>query len=184
MAVSMFTTFTGGVGSLVSLMFAVFTASGLFAYLMDSTGCAMSVGKTMVKWLGVDRAYLAITLTTVILLVAGVGTYMQVIVVLAIPLMKACLLYTSNRLQAAQAMHLTPIQNSLYKSVRYLDESTHQKRQTEIGHTLGYLRFRASDLGGLPGYPDMRGAVPLLAPLCLVPARQAGQTVDKRLRAT
>ena len=89
MAVSMFTTFTGGVGSLVSLMFAVFTASGLFAYLMDSTGCAMSVGKTMVKWLGVDRAYLAITLTTVILLVAGVGTYMQVIVVLAIPLMKA-----------------------------------------------------------------------------------------------
>ena len=43
----------------------------------------------MVKWLGVDRAYLAITLTTVILLVAGVGTYMQVIVVLAIPLMKA-----------------------------------------------------------------------------------------------
>ena len=89
MAVSMFTTFTGGVGSLVSLMFAVFTASGLFAYLMDSTGCAMSVGKIMVKWLGVDRAYLAITLTTVILLVAGVGTYMQVIVVLAIPLMKA-----------------------------------------------------------------------------------------------
>lgn len=39
----------------------------------------------MVKWLGVDRAYLAITLTTVILLVAGVGTYMQVIVVLGNP---------------------------------------------------------------------------------------------------
>ena len=87
-AVSMFSTFTEGVGSLVALMFAVFTASGLFAYLMDSTGCAMSVGKTMVKWLGVDRAYLAITATTVILLVAGVGTYMQVVVVLAIPLMK------------------------------------------------------------------------------------------------
>ena len=88
-AVSMFTTFTGGVGSLVSLMFMVFTASGLFAYLMDSTGCALSVGKTMVKWLGVDRAYLAITATTVILLVAGVGTYMQVVVVLALPLMRA-----------------------------------------------------------------------------------------------
>ena len=89
LAVSMFTTFTGGVGSLVSLMFMVFTASGLFAYLMDSTGCALSVGKTMVKALGVDRAYLAITLTTVILLVAGVGTYMQVVVVLALPLMRA-----------------------------------------------------------------------------------------------
>ena len=89
LAVSMFSTFTSGVGSLVSLMFMVFTASGLFAYLMDSTGCAMSVGKTMVKFLGVDRAYLAITATTVILLVAGVGTYMQVVVVLALPLMRA-----------------------------------------------------------------------------------------------
>ena len=89
LAVSMFDTFTSGVGSLVTLNFAVFTASGLFAYLMDKSGCAMSVGKTMVKWLGVDRAYLAITLTTIILLVAGVGTYTMVIVVLAIPLMKA-----------------------------------------------------------------------------------------------
>ncbi len=89
LAVSMFSTFTGGVGSLVTMMFMVFTASGLFAYLMDVTGCAMSVGKTMVKWLGVDRSYLAITATTVILLVAGVGTYTMVVVVLAIPLMKA-----------------------------------------------------------------------------------------------
>lgn len=89
LAVSMFSTFTGGVGSLVTMMFMVFTASGLFAYLMDVTGCAMSVGKTMVKTLGVDRSYLAITATTVILLVAGVGTYTMVVVVLAIPLMKA-----------------------------------------------------------------------------------------------
>jgi H+/gluconate symporter-like permease len=89
LATSMFTTFTTGVGSLVTLMFMVFTISGLFAYLMDITGCAMSVGKTMVKWIGVDRAYLAITATTVILLFAGIGTYLFVIVVLAAPLMKA-----------------------------------------------------------------------------------------------
>ena len=44
LAVSMFDTFTGGVGNLVVLMFMVFTASGLFAYLMDVTGCAMSRG--------------------------------------------------------------------------------------------------------------------------------------------
>ena len=89
LAVSMFDTFTAGAGSLVTMMFMVFTASGLFAYLMDVSGCAMSVGKTMVKWLGVNRSYLAITATTVILLVAGVGTYMMVVVTLAIPLMKA-----------------------------------------------------------------------------------------------
>ena len=56
---------------------------------MDKTGAAMSVGKTMVKWFGVERSWLAISITTVILLVAGVGTYTMVVVVLAIPLMKA-----------------------------------------------------------------------------------------------
>jgi H+/gluconate symporter-like permease len=70
-------------------MFFVFTASGLLAYLMDKTGAAMAVGKTMVKWMGVERSWLAITITTVILLLAGVGTYTYVVVVLAIPLMKA-----------------------------------------------------------------------------------------------
>ncbi len=85
----MFSTFPSGVGELVTMMFFVFTASGLFANLMEKTGCAMSVGKTMVKWLGVDRSWIAISLTTVILLFAGVGTYTYVIVVLALPLMKA-----------------------------------------------------------------------------------------------
>jgi H+/gluconate symporter-like permease len=89
LATSMFSTFPSGVGSLVTMMFFVFTASGLFATLMERTGCAMSVGKTMVKALGVDRAWIAISLTTVLLLFAGVGTYTYVIVVLAIPLMKA-----------------------------------------------------------------------------------------------
>jgi H+/gluconate symporter-like permease len=89
LATSLFTTFPSGVGSLVTMMFFVFTASGLFATLMEKTGCAMSVGKTMVKWLGVDRSWMAISATTVILLFAGVGTYTYVIVVLALPLMKA-----------------------------------------------------------------------------------------------
>ena len=89
LATSLFSTFPSGVGSLVSMMFFVFTASGLFAMMMEKTGCAMSVGKTMVKWLGVDRSWIAISATTVILLLAGVGTYTYVIVVLALPLMKA-----------------------------------------------------------------------------------------------
>ncbi len=89
LATSLFSTFPSGVGSLVSMMFFVFTASGLFAMMMEKTGCAMSVGKTMVKWLGVDRSWIAISATTVILLFAGVGTYTYVIVVLALPLMKA-----------------------------------------------------------------------------------------------
>lgn len=86
---SIFTTFPTGVASLVGLMFFVFTASGLLAYLMTATGCAMSVGHRMVKLLGVDKCYLALTLTTVILLLAGVGTYVQVVCVLALPLMQA-----------------------------------------------------------------------------------------------
>ena len=89
LAVSLFTTFPTGVGSLVTQMFFVFTASGLLAYLMDKTGAAMAVGKTMVKLFGVERSWLAITITTIILLVAGVGTYTMVVVVLSIPLMKA-----------------------------------------------------------------------------------------------
>lgn len=89
LAVSMLTTFPSGVGTLVTQMFFVFTASGLLAYLMDKTGAAMSVGKTMVRWFGVERSWLAITITTIILLLAGVGTYTMVVVVLAIPLMRA-----------------------------------------------------------------------------------------------
>lgn len=86
---SMFTTFPTGVSSLVLLMFAVFTASGLLAYLMEKTGCAMAVGNQLVKWFGVDRCYLALTLTAVILMLAGVGTYVYVVCVLAMPVMKA-----------------------------------------------------------------------------------------------
>lgn len=89
LAVSMLSTFPTGVGTLVTQMFFVFTASGLLAYLMDKTGAAMAVGKTMVKLFGVERSWMAISITTVILLLAGVGTYTMVVVVLAIPLMKA-----------------------------------------------------------------------------------------------
>lgn len=89
LAVSMLEVFPSGVGTLVTQMFFVFTASGLLAFLMDKTGAAMAVGKTMVKWFGVERSWLAITITTIILLLAGVGTYTMVVVVLAIPLMKA-----------------------------------------------------------------------------------------------
>ncbi len=86
---SIFTIFPNGVASLVGLMFFVFTASGLLAYLMTHTGCAMSVGHRMVQLLGVDKCYLALTATAVILLLAGVGTYVQVVAVLAMPLMQA-----------------------------------------------------------------------------------------------
>jgi H+/gluconate symporter-like permease len=86
---SIFETFPAGAASLVELMFFVFTASGLLAYLMMQTGCAMSVGRTMVKLLGTDRCYLALTITAVILMLAGVGTYSQVVCVLALPLMEA-----------------------------------------------------------------------------------------------
>ena len=89
LAESMLSIFPSGVAELVTLMFFVFTASGLLGYLMDKTGAAMSVGKTMVRLLGVERSWLAITVTTVILLLAGVGTYTMVVVVLAIPLMRA-----------------------------------------------------------------------------------------------
>lgn len=89
LAESMLNIFPSGVAELVTLMFFVFTASGLLGYLMDKTGAAMSVGNTMVKLLGVERSWLAITVTTVILLLAGVGTYTMVVVVLALPLMKA-----------------------------------------------------------------------------------------------
>ena len=89
LATSIFSTFPSGVGSLVTMMFFVFTASGLFALMMEKTGCAMSVGNTMVKWLGVDRSWIAISVTTILLLLAGVGTYTYVVVVLSMPLMKA-----------------------------------------------------------------------------------------------
>lgn len=86
---SIFTTFTGGVGTLVSTMFAVFTAAGLLGYLMQETGASMAIGRQFVKWLGVDRAPYILALTTTVLLVAGVGTYIFVMVVLAAALMEA-----------------------------------------------------------------------------------------------
>ena len=101
---SMFTTFTGGVGTLVTQMFGLFTVSGLLGYMMDRTGCSMSVGKKMIKWLGVDRCYLAISATAVILMLAGVGTFMYVVVVVALPLMKAANLPRRIGMVAAQGI--------------------------------------------------------------------------------
>jgi H+/gluconate symporter-like permease len=87
--VSIFSTFTGGVGTLVTTMFALFTASGLLGYLMQETGASMAIGQKFVKWLGVDRAPYILALTTTLLLIAGVGTYIFVMVVLAAALMEA-----------------------------------------------------------------------------------------------
>ena len=71
--VSMFEVFPSGVASLVSMMFWVFTVSGLLGFLMDETGCSKAVGNQMIKWLGKDRAWMAISATAVILMLAGVG---------------------------------------------------------------------------------------------------------------
>ena len=102
--VSVFEVFPSGVASLVELMFFVFTFSGLLAYLMDKTGCSMAVGKTMIKLLGVDRAWIAISATSVILMLAGVGTFIFVVVVVAAPLMQAANLPRKVGMIAAQGI--------------------------------------------------------------------------------
>ena len=103
-ATSIFTTLPSGIASLVSMMFWVFTMSGLLGYLMDKTGASQSVGNTMIKLLGTDRAWLAITLTAVILMVAGVGSFMLVVVVVANPLMKSANLPRKVGMLAAQGI--------------------------------------------------------------------------------
>ncbi len=102
--VSIFETFPSGVASLVQMMFFVFTMSGLLGFLMDETGCSKSVGNTMIKLLGTDRAWLAISLTAVILMLAGVGTFIFVVVVVAAPLMKAANLPRKVGMIAAQGI--------------------------------------------------------------------------------
>ena len=102
--VSIFETFPAGVASLVQMMFFVFTMSGLLGFLMDETGCSKAVGNTMIKLLGTDRAWLAISLTAVILMLAGVGTFIFVVVVVAAPLMKAANLPRKIGMLAAQGI--------------------------------------------------------------------------------
>ena len=102
--VALFETFPAGVASLVQMMFFVFTMSGLLGYLMDKTGASMSVGNTLIKVLGKDRAWLAITITAVILMCAGVGTFMLVICVIANPLMKSANLPRKVGMIAAQGI--------------------------------------------------------------------------------
>lgn len=102
--VSIFETFPSGVASLVTLMFFVFTFSGLLGYLMDETGCSKAVGKKMIDLLGTDKAWLAITFTAVILMIAGVGTFIYVVVVVAAPLMKEANLPRKVGMIAAQGI--------------------------------------------------------------------------------
>ena len=101
---ALFETFPAGVANLVQMMFFVFTMSGLLGYLMDQTGASMSVGNTLIKVLGKDRAWLAITITAVILMCAGVGTFMLVVVVVANPLMKSANLPRKVGMIAAQGI--------------------------------------------------------------------------------
>ena len=103
-AVSIFEVLPAGVSSLVSLMFWIFTFSGILSYLMDRTGASQAVGNKMIKLLGTDRAWLAITITAVILMVAGVGTFMMVVVVVANPLMKSANLPRKVGMIAAQGI--------------------------------------------------------------------------------
>jgi H+/gluconate symporter-like permease len=86
---TLFSVFSGGVGTLVTTMFTVFTAAGLLGYLMQETGASLAIGNKLVQWLGVDRAPYVLSLTTALLLVAGVGTYVFVMVVLSTALMEA-----------------------------------------------------------------------------------------------
>ncbi len=102
--VALFETFPAGVASLVQMMFFVFTMSGLLGYLMDKTGASLAVGNTFIKLLGKDWAWLAITVTSVILMCAGVGTFMMVICVIANPLMKAANLPRKVGMIAAQGI--------------------------------------------------------------------------------
>lgn len=100
----MFTLFPESVATLVLRMFGIFTVSGLLAKMLEDTGCSMAVGTKMIKWLGVDRAYLAISATAVILKLAGVGTFMYIVVIVALPLMKAANLPRRVGLIAAQGL--------------------------------------------------------------------------------
>ena len=102
--VSVFEVFPSGVASLVQMMFFVFTMSGLLGFLMDETGCSKAVGNTMIKLLGTDRAWMAISATAIILMLAGVGTFIFVVVVIAAPLMKAANLPRKVGMIAAQGI--------------------------------------------------------------------------------
>lgn len=101
---SIFEVFPSGVASLVQMMFFVFTISGLLGFLMDETGCSRSVGNTMVKLLGKDRAWMAISATSIILMLAGVGTFIFVVVVIAAPLMQSANLPRKVGMIAAQGI--------------------------------------------------------------------------------
>jgi H+/gluconate symporter-like permease len=100
---SMFSTFTGGVGSLATMMIALFSISGLLSYMMDQTGCSVSVGRTFVRWLGTDKCYLAISFTSVLLALAGV-TGIYVVALVALPLMKEANLPRRIGMLAAQGV--------------------------------------------------------------------------------
>ena len=102
--VSVFEVFPSGVSSLVQMMFFVFTMSGLLGFLMDETGCSRAVGNKMIKLLGTDRAWMAISATSIILMLAGVGTFIFVVVVIAAPLMKAANLPRKVGMIAAQGI--------------------------------------------------------------------------------
>ncbi|MDR1573857.1 MAG: hypothetical protein LBS24_06065 [Clostridiales Family XIII bacterium] len=86
---TLFSAFSGGVGTLVGTMFMLFTAAGLLGYLMQETGASMAIGRKLVLWMGVDRAPYVLAITTALLLVAGVGTYIFVMVVLSAALLEA-----------------------------------------------------------------------------------------------
>ena len=101
---SVFEVFPSGVASLVELMFFVFTISGLLGYLMNETGCSRAVGNKMIKLLGKDRAWMAISATSIILMLAGVGTFIFVVVVVAAPLMQSANLPRKVGMIAAQGI--------------------------------------------------------------------------------
>lgn len=101
---SIFEVFPSGVASLVQMMFFVFTISGLLGFLMDETGCSRAVGNKMVQWLGKDRAWMAISATAIILMIAGVGTFIFVVVVIAAPLMQSANLPRKVGMIAAQGI--------------------------------------------------------------------------------
>jgi len=86
---SIFVVFPTGVSTQVLNLFLVFSMAGLLGIMMEKTGCSQAIGAKMVQVLGTERSWLAITATTIILVLAGIGSWVWIAILIAGPLMKA-----------------------------------------------------------------------------------------------
>lgn len=86
---SIFSIFPAGVATQVQNLFLVFSMAGLLGLMMEKTGCTRAIGAKMVAVLGTERSWMAITATTIILVCAGIGSWVWIAILIAGPLMKA-----------------------------------------------------------------------------------------------